>query len=84
MTNFEVRRYYQNKSLIIGVYSINNSPNVMTETVYVKNLDEHANFGANPAWFYIEDNYLTYFSALVLNIFKKKKEKGKFKVIEMI
>ena len=39
LTNFEMQKYYQNKSKFNGVYSGNNLPKIKDRT-YVINLDE--------------------------------------------
>ena len=39
LTNFEMQKYYQNKSKFNGVYSRNNLPKIKDRT-YVINLDE--------------------------------------------
>ena len=40
LTNFEIQKYYENKSRFNGVYSRNNLPKKIKDGAYVINLDE--------------------------------------------
>ena len=45
LTNFEIRRYYQNEARFNGVFSRNNLPLKIKDGTYVINLDEYADVG---------------------------------------
>ena len=60
LTNFDIQKYYQNKSKFNGVYSRNNLPKVKDST-YVKNLDEYKSTGTLWKALYINDNKVIYF-----------------------
>ena len=45
LTNFEIKRYYQNEPRFNGVYSRNNLPKKVKDGGYVINLDEYADVG---------------------------------------
>ena len=47
LTNFEIQKYYENKSRFNGVYSRNNLPKKIKDGAYVINLDEHADTGTH-------------------------------------
>ena len=47
LTNFEIQKYYENKSRFNGVYSRNNLPKKLKDGAYVINLDEHADTGTH-------------------------------------
>ena len=44
LTNFEIQKYYQNKSKFNGVYSRNSLPKIK-DGAYVINLDEYESMG---------------------------------------
>ena len=44
MTNFELKKYYQNKPKFSGVFSRNSLPKIKYE-VYIINLDEYKSIG---------------------------------------
>ena len=46
LTNFEIQKYYQNKSRFNGVYSRENLPKVKVGA-YVINLDEYSDIGTH-------------------------------------
>ena len=46
LTNFEIQKYYQNKSRFHGVYSRDNLPKVKVGA-YVINLDEYSDIGTH-------------------------------------
>ena len=45
LTNFEIQKYYQDKSRFDGVFSRNNLPKKIKDGAYVINLDEYADVG---------------------------------------
>ena len=40
LTNFEIKRYYENETRFIGAFSRNNLPKTIKDGTYVINLDE--------------------------------------------
>ena len=42
LTNFEIRKYYENEPRFNGAYSRNNLPNIIKNGAYVIILDEYA------------------------------------------
>ena len=47
LTNFEIKRYYQNESRFNGVYSRNNLFKKIKDKAYVINLDENEGVGTH-------------------------------------
>ena len=47
LTNFKIKKYYQNEPRFNGVYSRNNLPKKIKNGAYVINLDEYADVGAH-------------------------------------
>ena len=47
LTNFEIKRYYQNELRFNGVYSRDNLPNKIKDRTYAINLDEYADLGTH-------------------------------------
>ena len=47
LTNFEIRKYYQNEPRFNGVYSRNNLPKKIKDGAYVIKLDEYADVGTH-------------------------------------
>ena len=56
LTNFEKRRYYQNKPRFNEVYSRDNLPNKMKDGAYVINLDKFADFGTRRIALFCKNN----------------------------
>ena len=74
LTNFEIRRYYQNEPKISGVYSRNNFPKIKDGT-YVRNLDEFKSIGTDWIALYVNgNNATTFYSFGVENIPKEIKK----------
>ena len=46
LTNFEIKRYYQNENRYSGVYSTDNPPKIK-DGAYVINLDEYSDIGTH-------------------------------------
>ena len=63
LTNFEMQKYYQNKSIFNGVYSRNYLPKKMKDGAYVINLDEYADVGTHWIPLFVLDNDATYFDS---------------------
>ena len=47
LTNFEIKRYYQNERRFNGVFSRYNLPKKVKDGTYVINLDEYADVGTH-------------------------------------
>ena len=47
LTNYKIKKYYQNEPRFNGVYSRNNLPKKIKNGAYVINLDEYADVGAH-------------------------------------
>ena len=47
LTNFELRKYYQNEPRFKGVYSRNNLPKKIKDGAYVISLDEYEDTGTH-------------------------------------
>ena len=45
LTNFQIRKYYQNEPRFYGVYSRDNLPKKIKDGTYVINLDEYSDVG---------------------------------------
>ena len=72
LTNFEIKKYYQNDPRFNGVYSTENPPKrTSTESnlveikdeAYIINLDSYSDIGAHCIAFYIQNNDVTYFDS---------------------
>ena len=72
LTNFEIRRYYQNEPRFNGIYSGNNLPKKIKDGAHVINLDEYADVGTHWIALYVLDNDAFILTVLVLNTFLKK------------
>ena len=59
LTNFEIQKYYQNRSKFNGVYSGNNVPKIKNR-VYVINLDEFKSIGTHWIALYANSNGMIY------------------------
>ena len=47
LSNFEIKKYFQNESRFNGVYSRNNLSDEMKDGAYVINLDEYSDIGTH-------------------------------------
>ena len=65
LTNFEIQKYYQNKSRFHGVYSRDNLPKVKVGA-YVINLDEYSDIGTHRIALYVLNNNVTYFDSFLV------------------
>ena len=63
LTNFEIMRYYENKSRLNSVYSRYNLPNKIKDGAYVINLDEYSDIGTHWIAMYVKNNDITYFNS---------------------
>ena len=62
LTNFEIKKYYQNELRFNGVYSRDNLPKIK-HGAYIINLDEHSDIGTHWVAFYVNNNNVTYFDS---------------------
>ena len=63
LTNFELRKHYENESRFNGVYSRDNLPNKIKDGAYVINLDEYSDIGTHWIALYVKNNDITYFNS---------------------
>ena len=63
LTNFEIQKYYQNKTKFNGVYSRDNLPNKIKDGAYVINLDEYSDIGTHWVALYFYNDNITYFDS---------------------
>ena len=63
LTNFEIQKFYQNKSGFNGVYFRDNSPSKIKDGTYVTNRDDYSDIGAHWIAFYALNNNVTYFDS---------------------
>ena len=60
LTNFEIRKYYENEPRFNGVYFRNNLPKTIKNGAYVTNLDEYADVGTHWIALYVKNNEVIY------------------------
>ena len=63
LTNFEIQKYYENKSRFKDIYSRNNLPNKIKDGAYVTNLDEHKDSGTNWIALFCKIKEIVYFDS---------------------
>ena len=63
LTNFELRKYYQNEPRFNGVYSRNNLPKKIKDGAYVINLDEYEDTGTHQVASFCKRNEIVYFNS---------------------
>ena len=63
LTNFEIRKYYENEPRFNGVYSRSNLPKTIKDGTYVINLDEYANVGTHQIALFCNKNEIVYFDS---------------------
>ena len=74
LTNFEIRKYYQNESKFNGVYTRNNLPKI-EDGENVINLDEFKSIGTHWIALYVSGNNILYFDSFeVEHILKEIKQ----------
>ena len=74
LTNFEIKKCYQNEPRFNGVYSRDNLPNKIKDGAYVINLDESSDIGTHWIALYALNNKVTYIESFgIENIPKKVK-----------
>ena len=62
LTNFEIKKYYQNKPKFNGVYSRNNLSKIV-DGGCITNLDEHKSIGTHWIALYVNAKNITYFDS---------------------
>ena len=63
LTNFELRKHYENESRFNGIYSRDNLPNKIKDGAHVINLDVYSNVGTHWIALYVKNNDITYFNS---------------------
>ena len=63
LTNFEIRKYYENNPKFNGVYSRNNLPKIIKNGAYVINLNEYADVGTHWIALYVKNNEVISFDS---------------------
>ena len=63
LTNFEIIKYYENESILNGVYSRDNLPNKIKDGAYVINLDGYSDIGTHWIALYVKNKDITYFDS---------------------
>ena len=74
LTNFEIRKHYQNEPILNGVYSRNNLPKIK-HGAYVTNFDEYESKGSHWIALYVNSKNITYFNGFGVELIPKKIEK---------
>ena len=74
LTNFEVRKHYQNEPKFNGVYSRNNLPKIKDEA-YVINLDEFKSIRTHWIALYVNGNNIRYFGSFRVEHIPKENKK---------
>ena len=63
LTNFEIQKYYENKSRFNGVFSRNNLLKKIKNGAYVINFDEHKETGTHWIALFCNRNKIVYFDS---------------------
>ena len=63
LTNFEIKKYYQNEPRFNGVYSRNNPPKTLNDGAYVINLDEYTDIGTHWIALFCNRTEIVYFDS---------------------
>ena len=63
LTNFEIKKYYQNEPRFNGVYSRNNPPKTLNDGAYVINLDEYTDIGTHWIALFCNKTEIVYFDS---------------------
>ena len=73
LTNFEIKKYYQNELRFNGVYSRDNLPKIK-DGAYIINLDEYSDIGTHWVAFYVHNDDITYFDSFGIEHIPKEIE----------
>ena len=63
VTNFQIKKYYQDEPRFNRLYSRDNLPNKIKDEAYVINLDEHYDIGTHWIALYSLNDNVTYFDS---------------------
>ena len=63
LTNFEIRKYYENEPRFNGFYSRDNLPYKIKDGAYIINLDEYYDIETHWVALYVSNNDVTYFDS---------------------
>ena len=63
LTNFEIKKFYENEPRFNGVYYRDNLPKTVKNGAYVINLDEYADVGTHWIALYTKNNEVIYFDS---------------------
>ena len=83
LTNFEIQKYYQNKSKFNGVY-LRNSLSKIKDELFIKNLDEYESIGIHWMTFQVNDNNVIYFDSFVIGNIPKEIKKSIGRTLQRI
>ena len=72
LTNFEIKKYYQNEPRFNGVYSRDNFSKKIKGGAYVINLDEYGDIGTHWITLYSNDDTATYFDSFGIKHISKE------------
>ena len=75
LSNFEIRRYYQNEPRFNEVYSRDNLPKKTKDGTYIINLDEYADVSIHWTALYCKTNEIVYLSSFGVEHVPKEIEK---------
>ena len=71
LSNFEIKKYYQNEPRFNGIYSRDHLTEIR-DGAYVINLDEYYDIGAHQVALYVRNNNVTYFDSFGLEHIPKE------------
>ena len=63
LTNFEIKKYYQNQSRFNGVYPRDNLSDDLKDGAYIINVDEYSDIGTHWVALQVLNNDVTYFDS---------------------
>ena len=66
LTNFEIKRYYQNKPKFNGVFSRNNLPKKIKNGAYIINLNEYPDVGIQWIALFYKRSEIVYFDSFAV------------------
>ena len=75
LSNFEIRRYYQNEPRFNQVYSRDNLPKKTKDGTCMINLDEYADVGIHWTALYCKNNEIVYLNSFGVELVPKEIEK---------
>ena len=72
LTNFEIRKYYENEPRFNDVYSRDNLPKTIKDGAYVINLDEYADVSTHWIALYAKNNEVIYLDSFGVEYVSKE------------